>query len=339
MNELAKILQDIENKKFAPVYFLMGEEGYFIDKITDALLQHVLTEDEKAFNMDTFYGKETEIKHVESVAKQFPMMADYRLVVIKEAQAVNKIEDFVSYLENPSLQSVVVFNYRHKKLDKRKALYKKLLASKAVVFTSDKIRDYQLPNFLNSLVLSNKRTITEKAKTMLLDFVGNHLNNIENELNKIFINLPEGSEIDDEIVEKYVGVSKDYNNFELKSAIACKDEAKAYKIARYFSENQKDNPLVLTSFTLYSFFSLLLEFQSIRFHNKQATVAEIAKTLNKNTFALQDVEMASRYYSMRKTSDCMNYLKEFDMKTKGVGANASAPFDILSEFLGKIFQN
>ncbi|WP_372472963.1 DNA polymerase III subunit delta [Capnocytophaga sp. ARDL2] len=340
MEEIQKIIKQIENKSFAPIYILMGEEPYYIDKITNSLLEHVLTEDEKAFNLDIVYGKDADMNQVVGMAKQFPMMADYRMVLVKEAQDVKELDPLTSYLEQVQPQTILVINHKYKNIDSRTELGKKIGKHPDVVIVkSEKIRDYQVPNVIKKIVEAQNRTIGTKATAMLDEFLGNDLGKIENEIGKLCILVPEGQEITDEVIEKNIGISKDFNNFEFIKAIAQKDQVKAYKIAKYFYNNPKNNPPILTISLLYNFFSTLVQFQGIKHKEPYKTSQEIATKIGKRSaYALKDQETASKYYTLKQTSRNLDYLKELDLRIKGVNSSGGVGYyDLLSEFLAKVF--
>lgn len=338
MQEVKNIIAQIKSKKYLPVYLLTGEEPYYIDKITQALVDNVLSEDEKSFNLDIVYGKDTDVMRIIATARQFPLMADYRLVVVKEAQEIKDFDEFSSYLKQIQEQTVVVINYKYKKLDKRKALYKAAKDHKQVFYLeSDKIKEHKVAAVISQLIVEKNRKIDQKALAMLVEYLGNDLSKIENEIGKLCILIPEGEMITDAIIEKNIGISKDYNNFELIKAIASKDRAKAFRIAQYFSENPQKNPAGLTIGILYNFFSMVLQYHGVLHKNKHYKVNDVAKVLGKPSFMLNDAELAVRYYSMKDTSRNINYLKDLDLKVKGVEASNVAYHDLLIEFLGKIF--
>lgn len=338
MDDVNKIIKDIEKKSFKPLYFLMGEEPYYVDKITNSLLDNVLAEEEKSFNLDILYGKDTDINQIISIARQFPLMAEFRLVVIKEAQDIKDIEELVSYLKGLQEQTILVVNYKYKSLDKRKALYKEMQKSEhCCVLESVKVKDYQIASFLKNLVKLKNRTINDKAISMLVDFLGNDLSKIENEVDKLCILVQDGEEITEDIIEKNIGISKDYNNFEFVKAISSRDQVKAYRIAKYFYENPKTNPPVVTVAVLYNFFSLLLQYHGVIHKNKSMSVDDVAKHLDKKKFQLNDCAVASKYYTMKQTSRNINLLKDLDLKLKGVGASNLNYIDLINEFLAKIF--
>lgn len=337
MVDANKLIKDIEKKNFSHFYFLMGEEPYYIDKITNALLNNVLSEDEKSFNLDILYGKDTHPHQIISIARQFPLMSDYRLVVVKEAQEMKEIEELSSYFSSIQQQTIVVVNYKYKTIDKRKSLYKELSKSNAVVVDSPKVKDHLVGSFISNLIKSKNRGIDTKATSMLTEFLGNDLLKIENEVDKLCILVPEGQLITDEIIEKNIGISKDFNNFEFVNAIAAKDQAKAIKIANYFAENEKTHPPVVTIAMVYNYFSLLLQHHGLLYKNRVITLKDIAERLKKKDWQLKDTELGTKNYSMKQVSRNINYLKEFDLKIKGVNSANVTYRDLINEFLTKIF--
>jgi len=255
MEAVKAIVTDIKQKNLKPVYFLMGEEPYYIDKISDFIADNVLTEDERGFNQMSLYGKETSIDEIVSNAKRFPMMAEHQVIIVKEAQELSRtIENLISYVENPQPTTVLVICYKYKKLDKRKKLYK-AVQKNGVLFESKKLYENQVADWIRKVLNGKKYQISPKASALLVEFLGTDLSRINNELEKLFLVVPLGSEITPAHIEEHIGISKDYNNFELKKAIGERNITKAGKIVTYFSQNPKDNPFVLTVTLLHSFFT------------------------------------------------------------------------------------
>ena len=247
------ILSDLKAKKYQPVYFLMGEESYFIDFISDYIINEVLNDTEKEFNQTVLYAKDIDVQTVISTAKQFPLMGKRTVVIIKEAQQLKKIEQLENYLNNPQESTILVFCYKYKSLDKRKSLYK-ILSKKAVLFESKKLYDNQVPAWIVNYLSSKQYKIGHKASHLIAEYLGNDLNKISNELEKLMIILPANSEITSESIESNIGISKDYNNFELTNALAKKDIIKSNRIANFFSKNPKENPLVVSVGVIFNFF-------------------------------------------------------------------------------------
>lgn len=325
-----KIITSIKQGDIKPIYFLMGEEAYFIDAISDYIEDTVLTEEEKGFNQTVFYGRDVTIDDIVGSAKRFPMMAERQVIIVKEAQDLSRtIENLVSYATNPQPSTVLVFCYKYKKLDARKKLAK-AIKKVGVVMESKKVYDNQIPKWIESTLASQGHSITPKASIMLSEFLGTDLGKINNELNKLRSVIPKGAQITPELVEENIGISKDYNNFELLKAVGGKDIRKTFAIAQYFEQNPKGNPLIVTVSTLYGFFAKMLKYHSLS--NKQTA----AKALGVNPYFIEDYHIAGRNYTMRKVSSIISNLQEIDVKSKGVGSNASDG-DLLKELLIKIF--
>lgn len=327
-----QILTDIKNRKFAPVYFLMGDESYYIDLITNALLDTVLTEEEKDFNLTVFYGADTEIGNVISVAKRYPMMAEYQLVVLKEAQLVDNLDRLELYMRQPLSSTILVINYKHKSYDSRKKLMKDV-ASAGVIFESKRIYDDKVPGFVQNYVSSKGGTIDAKAALMISDFVGSDLNRLCSELDKLVIALNGEKRITPELVERNVGISKDYNNFELLRAVISRDIYKASLIQKYFAKDPKDNPLVVTISVLFNFFANLM----LVYYSPDKSPEGIARELGlKGTYFTKDYLQAARIYNAFKTMEVISLLREYDAKAKGFNYRAQNDGDVLKELLYKI---
>ena len=256
MNEAKKILVDIKKGLIAPIYFLMGEEPYFIDTVSEYLDKHVLEEDQKGFDQLVLYGQDVTVPAIIDYARRFPMMAERQVIIIKEAQNLKSTIDLlVPYVENPTPTTTLVFCYKYESLDKRKKLVKALEKNKScVVLESKKLYENQIATWLPDVLKKKHLSIQPKATQMLVDFLGTDLSRIQNEVNKLALIVPENTEVTPDIIEKNIGISKEFNNFELKSALAVKDTYKATRILKHFADNPKDNPLVVTLSVLYSFF-------------------------------------------------------------------------------------
>ncbi len=332
MDEVKQIVQDINKKAIKPIYFLMGEEPYYIDKISQYIEEHVLDESEKGFNQMVLYGRDVTIEEVVSNAKRFPMMAERQVIIVKEAQHLSRtIEKLVNYVENPQPSSVLVINYKYKKLDKRKALYKSLSKQNAV-FESKRLYENQVPDWIRRVLSPKDYTITPKAALMLVEFLGTDLSKINNELDKLQLVIPKGSQITAEVVETHIGISKDYNNFELRKAIGTKNKKKVFQIVNYFAQNPKDNPIVLTIGLLHNFFAQLLHYHGL--HDKSPRA--VASSLRINPYFVNEYTTAAKNYPMKDVSQVVSVLREFDLKSKGVKANAIPQGDLLKELLVKI---
>lgn len=333
VDEVVKIVNEIKQGNIKPVYFLMGEEPYYIDRLTEYIEDNILTEEEKGFNQMVLYGKDVSIEDVISNAKRYPMMADRQVVIVKEAQELSRtIEKLESYVENPQPSTVLVFAYKYKTLDKRKKVTR-LIEKNGVVFESKKLYDNQVGDWIKRVLSGKNYVIEPKAAAMLVEFLGNDLSKINNELEKLMIILPQGSTITPKIIEDNIGISKDYNVFELRKALGERNELKAYKIADYFAKNPKDNPLVMTTGLVFGFFSQLLQYHGL----KDKSPSNVAKTLKVNPYFVKDYDIALRNYPMKKVSAIIGALRDIDVKSKGVGANSIPHGDLLKEMLVKIF--
>lgn len=332
MDEVKHLVTDIKNKNLKPIYFLMGEEPYYIDKISDFIEDHVLLEEEKGFNQMVLYGRDVSIDDIVGNAKRYPMMAERQVVVVKEAQDLSRsIEKLADYASNPQPTTVLVINYKYKKLDKRKALYKTIKKT-GVVYESKKLYENQVADWIRRVLSPKNYSISLKAAQMLVEFLGTDLSKISNELEKLQIILPEGTQISPEHIEENIGISKDFNNFELRKAIGEKNAVKAYRIVNYFAENPKDNPMVVTVSLLFNFFSQLLHFHGLNDKSPRS----VASALKVNPYFVNEYINAARNYPMRKVSAIVSILREFDVKSKGVGSNAVPQGDLLKELLVKI---
>ncbi|HLV39709.1 DNA polymerase III subunit delta [Xanthomarina sp.] len=332
MDEVKQIITDIKNRKFRPIYFLMGEEAYYIDNISKYIENNVLSEEEKGFNQMVLYGRDVNIDDIVGHAKRYPMMAEHQVIIIKEAQDLSRsIENLVAYAEQPQPTTILVFNYKYKTLDKRKKLYKSLSKS-GVVFESKKLYEDKIPDWIRRVLSGQNYTILPKAAIMLSEFLGTDLSKIANELDKLKIVLPEGTQITPEHIEQNIGISKDYNNFELQNAVGAKDVFKAHQIVKYFGENPKDNPMVLTVALLYNFFSKLLYLHGLADKSPRS----VTSALKINPFFTNQYILAARNYPMRDVSSVIATLREFDVKSKGVGSNAVKQGDLLKEMMVRI---
>jgi DNA polymerase-3 subunit delta len=333
MDEVLKIINDLKAGTIKPIYFLMGEEPYYIDKLTEYIENNILSEDEKGFNQTVIYGRDATIEDIVSNAKRYPMMAERQVVVVREAQELSRtIDKLESYAENPQPTTVLVVAYKYKTLDKRKKLVK-LIAKNGVLFESKKLYENQVGTWIQRLLQGRGYSIEPKANAMLVEFLGNDLSRISNELDKLQIILPKGHTITPKDIEYNIGFSKDFNVFELQNAIGSKDQLKAYKIAQYFADNPKDNPLVVTVSLVFGFFVKILKYHGLKDKDPRAA----APVLGVNPFFMKDYEIALRNYPMKKVSSIVASLREIDVKSKGVGANSLSNHDLLKEMLVKIF--
>tara|TARA_R110002074_G_scaffold5143_2_gene25247 strand:+ start:24244 stop:25245 length:1002 start_codon:yes stop_codon:yes gene_type:complete len=332
MDEAIQIVNAIKKGQISPIYFLYGEEAYFIDKISDYIAAKVLTEEEKGFNQMVLYGRDVTIEDIIGNAKRYPMMAERQVVIVKEAQHLSRtIENLCSYADNPQMSTVLVICYKYKKLDKRKKLHK-IVKKNGVIFESKKLYENQVSDWLRKHLLSRGYSISHKAANLLVEYLGTDLSKISKELEKLKLALPQQTEITPEHIEEHIGISKDYNNFELKRAIGERDMLKATKIITYFAQNPKDNPFILTVTLLNSFFTQLLQYHGLSDH----TPKNVASALRINPYFVSEIQAAARNYPMKKVSSIISSLREMDLKGKGVGAVTMSDADLLKELLYKI---
>ncbi|GGK34695.1 DNA polymerase III subunit delta [Yeosuana aromativorans] len=332
MDEVKQLVTDIQNGQIKPIYFLMGEEPYYIDRISDFIEDNVLSEDEKGFNQIVLYGRDITIDDIVENAKRYPMMSERQVVIVKEAQDLSRsIEKLESYANNPQLSTVLVLNYKYKKLDKRKALYK-AINKIGVVYESKKLYENQVAEWIRRVLSSKNYTISPKAAQMLVEFLGTDLSKINNELEKLQIILPKGSEITPLNIEENIGISKDFNNFELRKAIGERNIVKAHQIINYFAENPKDNPMVVTVALLFNFFTQLLQFHGLA----DKSPRHVASALKINPYFVNEYIAAARNFPMKKVSAVISTLREFDVKSKGVGSNNVPQGDLLKELIARI---
>lgn len=333
MDEVDKIINSIKQGIIKPIYFLTGEVPYYIDKISDYIENNLLEEHERDFNQTIYYGRDVKIEDIIATAKRFPMMAERQVVIVKEAQDLEKsIEKLENYLQNLQESTVLVFAYKYKTLDKRKKITK-LIEKSGVFFECKKLYENQLATVINRMLSEKGYAIEPKAAAMLVEFLGDDLNKISNELNKLQIILPQSHKITPSDIEINIGISKDFNNFEFIKALGEKNELKAYKITKYFADNKEKNPLPLTISTVFNFFVKLLKYHGLKDKNPN----NVAKMLEINPYFLKDYDVAMRNFPMKKVSAIISKLRDVDIKSKGVGANNLPQHDLLKELLVVIF--
>jgi DNA polymerase-3 subunit delta len=333
MDEVVKIVNDIKGGNIKPIYFLMGEEPYYIDKLAEYIEKNVLSEEEKGFNQTVLYGRDVSIDDVVSAAKRYPMMADRQVIIVKEAQDLSRtIDKLEAYAGNPMETTVLVFCYKYKTLDKRKKVTK-LLGQKGLVYESKKLYENQVGDWIKRVLSGKNYTIDPKANAMLVEFLGTDLSKINNELEKLQIILPKGTTITPTHIEENIGFSKDYNVFELRKAIGERNQVKAYKIAENFAHNPKEYPLVMTTGLIFGFFIQLLKYHGLKDKNPK----NVATAIGVNPYFLKEYDLAIKNYPMKKVSQVVSALRDIDVKSKGVGANALPQSDLLKEMLYKIF--
>ncbi|MCS7004534.1 MAG: DNA polymerase III subunit delta [Cytophagales bacterium] len=329
------VLQELEARKFAPLYFLHGEEPFPIDQITNWLEKHVLSESERSFNQTILYGKEVVLSYVLEMARRFPMMSQYQLIIIKEAQDIAELnkkegqEKLLQYAQKPVPSTILVFAYK-KKLEARTELAK-TLDKCAIVVETKPLYDSQLPTWIRDYCKQKKIPIQESAVRILAEYIGNDLSRIANEIEKVCINYPKGIEITDEIIMQHVGISKEYNVFELQTAIAVRDILKANQIIHYFSANPKANPIVVVLSSLFQYFVKVL----LVHQNSKKTKDELAKILKVSPFFVSEYQMASQNYSLDKTLQVISWIQQADLQVKGIDSVVDET-QVMKELLYKI---
>ena len=348
MSEHKDILTDLKRKIYKPVYFFSGEEPYFIDLLSDYIEKNVLDESERDFNQTILYGRETDMASIIGVAKKFPVMSDYQVVIVKEAQNLKEFSrssgdseegtkkpetknPLLAYLEKPQPSTLLVFCHKYKSLDGRSAIHKQL-KKQAVYADFKKLYENKIPGWINDYLKEKKVGIQAKASALLADYLGNDLNKISNEIDKLLINLPEGIEINENHIQDNIGISKDYNVFELQDALGKKDVLKANRIVLYFAQNPKDHPMVMTISSLFGYFQKILLYHFCTDKSKFA----VAQTLGVNPYFVEGYERAARNYPTAKLKMIFNWIREVDLKSKGVDNNSTEDGELLKELVFKI---
>jgi len=327
-----EIISELKNRQFRPIYFLYGEEAYYIDKISDFILENVLTTDEREFNQTVLYGKDVDIRTVINYAKQFPMMSEYQVVVVKEAQNIKSFDDLQFYAQKPLNSTILVLCYKYGKPDMRKKFMTEV-AKTGVTFESKKLYDNQIPTFIANYLRNKSVSIDTKATMMIAEFLGADLGRVVSELDKLLISKPANTQmITPELVEKNIGISKDFNNFELQAALINRNVLKANRIVHYFEQNPKDNPLVVTLTVLFGFFSNLFLYHYLP--NKSP--GTVAAELKINPYFTKDYELAARNFSGIKTMQIIALIRECDARGKGFGNVSASQGELLKELIYKI---
>jgi DNA polymerase-3 subunit delta len=327
-----QLIGDIKNKVYRPVYFLWGEESYYIDLLTSFIAENVLNEAEQSFNQTILYGKDSEAAQVSDLARRFPMMASHQVVVLKEAQDMKSFGDLIHYVEKPQPSTLLVINYKYKKPDKRQKIFK-VLEKQSVWYESKKMYDNQVPGWIAGYASKQKYRMEPKAAALLAEFLGSDLSRIVNEVEKLMMAIgKKGETITPALVEKHIGFSKDFNQFELQDALGRRDVVKANRIISYFAENEKKYPFPLTIISLYFYFSKLLIFHYTKDKSKQ----NLAATLKVNPFFVKDYEAAAKRYSAARVVEIISLLRSYDMRSKGYDGNTTPASELTRELIFKI---
>ena len=326
------IMVDLKKGVFKPLYFLAGEEPYYIDVISDYIEAKALSETDKAFNQTIIYGDSATVPSIVDAARRYPMMANYQVIIVKEAQNLKKVEELTAYIEKPTLTTILVFCYKYKTPDKRTTFFKTLNAN-AIYFESTKLYDNQVPAWVERYLMEKGVRIEPSANAMLAEYLGTDLHKIVNELDKLIIALPNKNlVINSALVEKYVGISKDYNPFELQKAIGERNIFKSNAIAIYFANNPKAGPFTLVISSLLSFFTKLLTYHYLSDKSK----SNVASALKINPFFVSEYETAAKKYGAGKVVNVISLLRTYDLKSKGFGDVGTDPGELLKEMIYKI---
>ena len=324
-----QIIKDIQNRKFYPVYFLSGEESYFIDHITDLLINNVLTASEKDFNMTVMYGRDSSTGTIMDACVRYPFMAEYNLVIIKEAQDLKKIDELSKYLENPNPATILVFAHKYKKIDKRTLIYK-ILDKNGCIYTSEKIREKEIPEWVRKYLGEQNFSIDQKALTLLVEYMANDLSIIINQLDKLVYLKRDSKAITSNDIEQHIGISKEYNIFELQNAIANKNHEKATKILNYISSNPKAMPIQLIVAILSGFFSKVC----VLYYEKK-NQDKALEALNISPYFKYDfIQTVGKYHN--KLPDVISILREYDLKSKGVDSVNTDESELIKEMIFRI---
>ncbi|MBR6621688.1 MAG: DNA polymerase III subunit delta [Bacteroides sp.] len=328
-----EIARDLKNRIYKPVYYLMGEESYYIDKISEYISQTVLTEEEKEFNQTVMYGSDIDVATIINTAKRYPMMAEHQVVIVKEAQNIKNIEQLAYYVQKPLLSTILVICHKHGVLDRRKKLAA-IIEKEGVLFESKKIKETQLPGFITSYLKRKSVDIEPKSTEMMAEFVGTDLSRMAGELEKLVLTLPVGQKrITPELIERNIGISKDYNNYELRSALIAKDVLKANKIIKYFEENPKTNPIQMTLSVLFNFFSNLM----LVYYAPDKTEQGVALQLGlKSPWQAREYLAAVRKFSGVKVMEIIGEIRYCDARSKGVENSSLKDGELLRELIYKI---
>lgn len=336
------VLSDLKKGKYAPLYFLQGDEAFYIDQISDYIEAHALQEHEKGFNQLIMYGKDTDLNTIMANAKKFPMMSDRQVVIIKEAQELKELgkevdkhmplKNFNAYLSNPLPSTILVFCHKYGKLDARKVLSKNM-DKFAILVESKKMYDNQLPDFVKKYIAGQNRKISDKAVFLICEHVGNNLSRLTKELDKIFVNLKPEETLNEEHIHKFVGISKEYNVFEFQKALASKQSLACFKMALFFARDKESNINMMIG-SVYKFFQKIIIVKS----SKGASRTELAAAIGVNPYFMNDFELASRNYSLPKLLEIVSYIKTADLQSKGVNAGSMDEEQILKELVYKILR-
>jgi len=328
-----EIIRNIDHKIFAPIYFLHGEEPWYIDQLTNLIENNVLEEGLRDFNQKVAYGYDLSARDIVDIARQFPMMGNFQVVIIKEAQELKSWDEIETYLDNPLKSTILVLAHKHKKIDKRKTFYKKINASvHAVVFESEKIKEAKVPDFIRELIEQKGYDVHTAAMMLLAEYLGNDLSKINNEIQKLIISISPGSLITEDHIEQNIGISKDFNIFELQKALIQRDALKAQRIVNYFESNPKENPLQMLTVMLHNYFIKVFLYAQLHGQPQNA----IASELGIPPFAVSEYASAARVFTPNKVKQIISSIRQLDLKSKGVDSTDSSGYNDLRVLIYKI---
>ncbi len=323
-----QIIKELKEKKYKPVYLLMGEENFYIDKISEYIANNVLREEEKSFNQTIVYGEDSTAASIDNTARRYPMMAERQIVIVKEAQNIKDFSELKHYCKKPTKTTMLVLCHKNKNVAKNLSVYKEI-AKNGIVFQSKKLYDNQLPNWINNYVKDAGFDINPIAANMLADFLGTDLSKVANELDKLFISHAKDEPISTKTIEDNIGISKDFNNFELQKALGEKDILKVNRIVNHFCKNEKDNPPIVTIVSLFFFFSKILSYHFLRDKSSR----NVASVLKVNPYFVGDYQKAAQKYNIRKTTEVISLLRTYDAKLRGINAGSASQGELLRELI------
>ncbi len=332
VQDFTEIMKDLKNRIYHPVYFLFGSEPYFVDTVTQYIEQNILSEGEKGFNQTVVYGKDINAMQIGDLASRYPMMGNYQVVIVKEAQHIKDWNNLTGYAEKPLKTTILVLSGKQEKLDKSSKELSKIVTKHGALMESKKLYDNQVPAWITQYLKEMNYTISPKASMLLVEYIGNDLSRLANELTKLSLNVTAGKEISESDIEKNIGISKDYNSFELNKALGMKDVLKTNRIVNYFISNPRSNPMVVTIGSLQSYFNKIYSIHYL----KNLPDKDVMSKIGVNQFFFREYKAASYNYPIAKTESIINLLHEYDLKSKGMNVPAVNEGELLKELVYKI---
>lgn len=326
-----QIFSNLRNRIYHPVYLLQGEEPWYIDQISDFIENNVLNENEREFNQMIFYGRDSSVQQIVDAARRYPMFANHLVILIKEAQDLKRIEDLATYCQRPTPTTILVLCHKHKKVDGRKLLATTIKKT-GLIFEAKQLYDNQLPDWIKQHIESRGYSIASGATMMMAENIGNNLSKIDNEVQKLLVNIPPGGKITEQLVEQNIGISKDFNVFELTRAIGQRNQSKAMQIVFYFADNPGDHPIVLLTGALTNYFLKIIKAHALQGKDTKT----IASVLEVNPFFVSEYTTAARNYPLPRVKNIMNILKQYDLRSKGIDNSSTEPGELMKELVFKI---